>query len=214
MFHIFSVPHYSPRLGKIYGTLILLLLHRWNLAKVEHSIFVIMNDETDHLHAVSTAVGFSRDHPHPYTLSSISGQLPTRTLPHLTCIGPHECLYSVVVVQVGRCPGGNSPRKRAIMVLVGNGWALFLSGGEFSLVGSCPRTFIFNKLQEKLVSRSNLILWSFFIWEENMVWPNFAFVHVYVHVRWKAYAPNAILEPNYKQISILNFKFSTSREFQ
>ena len=26
------------------------------------------------------------------------------------------------------------------MVLVGTGWALFLSGGELSLVGSCPRT--------------------------------------------------------------------------
>ena len=26
------------------------------------------------------------------------------------------------------------------MVPVGNGWALFLSGGELSLVGSCPRT--------------------------------------------------------------------------
>ena len=27
-----------------------------------------------------------------------------------------------------------------IVVPVGNGWALFLSGGELSLVGSCPRT--------------------------------------------------------------------------
>ena len=27
-----------------------------------------------------------------------------------------------------------------IVVPLGNGWALFLSGGELSLVGSCPRT--------------------------------------------------------------------------
>ena len=29
---------------------------------------------------------------------------------------------------------------QGIMVPVGNGWALFLSGGEMSLMGSCPRT--------------------------------------------------------------------------
>ena len=29
-----------------------------------------------------------------------------------------------------------------IVVPVRNGWALFLSGGELSLVGSCPRTRI------------------------------------------------------------------------
>ena len=40
------------------------------------------------------------------------------------------------MVLVGSCPGGNSPI--GIVVPVGNGWALFLSGGELSLVGSCP----------------------------------------------------------------------------
>ena len=33
---------------------------------------------------------------------------------------------------------GNTPRDCGPGV--GNGWALFLSGGELSLVGSCPRT--------------------------------------------------------------------------
>ena len=36
----------------------------------------------------------------------VSGQLPTRTIPHRTGIGPDEWFYSVVVVLVGSCPGG------------------------------------------------------------------------------------------------------------
>ena len=36
----------------------------------------------------------------------ISGQLPTRTIPHRTGIGPDEWFYSVVVVLVGSCPDG------------------------------------------------------------------------------------------------------------
>ena len=39
-------------------------------------------------------------------LTLISGQLPTRTIPHSTDIGPDEWFYSVLVVLMGRCPGG------------------------------------------------------------------------------------------------------------
>ena len=38
--------------------------------------------------------------------SFISGQLPRRTIPHRTGFGPDEWFYSVVVVLVGNCPGG------------------------------------------------------------------------------------------------------------
>ena len=65
-------------------------------------------------------------------------ELPTRTIPHRTGIGPDEWLYSV-----GSGPSGELSWwgiVLGIVVLVGNGWALFLSGGELSLVGSCPRT--------------------------------------------------------------------------
>ena len=41
-----------------------------------------------------------------FAYSRLSGQLPTRTIPHCTGIGPDEGFYSVVVVLVGRCPGG------------------------------------------------------------------------------------------------------------
>ena len=36
----------------------------------------------------------------------VSGQLPRRTIPHRTGFGPYEWFYSVVVVLVGSCPGG------------------------------------------------------------------------------------------------------------
>ena len=39
-------------------------------------------------------------------LFSVSGQLPRRTIPHHTGFGPEEWFYSVVVVLVGSCPGG------------------------------------------------------------------------------------------------------------
>ena len=41
-----------------------------------------------------------------YILRIISAQLPTRTIPHHTGIGPDEWFYSMVVVLVGSCPGG------------------------------------------------------------------------------------------------------------
>ena len=63
---------------------------------------------------------------------TISGQLPTRTIPHRVDIGPDEWLYQLILVWWGVVLG--------IVVLVGNSWALFLSGGESSPVGSCPRT--------------------------------------------------------------------------
>ena len=37
---------------------------------------------------------------------TVSGQLPRRTIPHRTGFGPDEWFYSVVVVLVGSCPGG------------------------------------------------------------------------------------------------------------
>ena len=41
-------------------------------------------------------------------LLTVSGQLPTRTIPTVqVLIGPHEWFYSVVVVLVGSCPGGD-----------------------------------------------------------------------------------------------------------
>ena len=36
----------------------------------------------------------------------VSGQLPRRTIPHRTGLGPDEWFYSVVVVLVGSCPCG------------------------------------------------------------------------------------------------------------
>ena len=70
---------------------------------------------------------------------TVSGQLPTRTIPHRTGIGPDVWFYSVVVVLVcGELSWWGI--VLGIVVTVGNGWALFLSGGELSLVGSRPRT--------------------------------------------------------------------------
>ena len=43
----------------------------------------------------------------------------------------------------GSGPGGQLSwweKVLGIVVPVGNGWALYLSSGELSLVGSCPRT--------------------------------------------------------------------------
>ena len=39
---------------------------------------------------------------------NISGQLPTRTIPFRTGIGPDDWFYSVVVALVGSCPRGES----------------------------------------------------------------------------------------------------------
>ena len=55
----------------------------------------------------------------------ISGQLPTRTIPHCVYISPEVWFYWLVVVLVGVV--------LRIVNLVGNSWALFLSGGA-----SCP----------------------------------------------------------------------------
>ena len=41
-----------------------------------------------------------------HNLQGISRQLPRRTIPHRTGFGPDEWFYSVVVVLVGSCPGG------------------------------------------------------------------------------------------------------------
>ena len=46
-------------------------------------------------------------HIHPViTHPVVSGQLPRRTISHRTGFGPEEWFYSVVVVLVGSCPGG------------------------------------------------------------------------------------------------------------
>ena len=42
----------------------------------------------------------------PLWSTAVSGQLPRRTIPHRTGFGPDEWFYSVVVVLVGSCPGG------------------------------------------------------------------------------------------------------------
>ena len=39
----------------------------------------------------------------------VSGQLPTRTIPHRTGIGPDEWFDLLIVVLVGRCPSGKLP---------------------------------------------------------------------------------------------------------
>ena len=39
-------------------------------------------------------------------VETVSGQLPRRTIPHWTGFGPDKWFYSVVVVLVGSCPGG------------------------------------------------------------------------------------------------------------
>ena len=65
---------------------------------------------------------------------TVSGQLPRRTIPHRTGFGPDEWCYSVVVVLLGSCPD-QWGIVLGIVVLVGNGWALFLSGGELSSWG-------------------------------------------------------------------------------
>ena len=41
-----------------------------------------------------------------FFILTVSGQLPRRTIPHRTGIGPDEWFYSVVVVLVGSCPDG------------------------------------------------------------------------------------------------------------
>ena len=44
-----------------------------------------------------------------YLICCVSGQLPTRTIPHCTGIGPDEWFYSVVVVLVGNSPNDHGP---------------------------------------------------------------------------------------------------------
>ena len=60
----------------------------------------------------------------------VSGQLVTMTIPQRTSIGSDEWFYSVIMVLVGSCPGGNSPIW--IVVPVGNGWVYLYP------VGNCP----------------------------------------------------------------------------
>ena len=65
--------------------------------------------------------------PCSYRLVFISGQRPTRTIPHRTSIGPDEWLYSVEVV-LGELSWWGI--VLGIVVLVDNSWALFSSGGS------------------------------------------------------------------------------------
>ena len=69
----------------------------------------------------------------------VSGQLPTRTIPHRTGIGPDEWFYSVVVVLVGIVLAVNSPRDHAPNC---NGWALFVSGGNCPWWGVVLEPFV------------------------------------------------------------------------
>ena len=82
------------------------------------------------------------------------GQLPTRTIPHRTGIGPDEWLYSVVVVLVGSCPGGGGGIVLGIVVPVGNGWALFFIRWGIVLGGSCPRTINESRVKCYLLQQS------------------------------------------------------------
>ena len=59
-----------------------------------------------------------------------------------------------VVVLVGSCPReelswGGGGVVLGIVVLIGNGWALFLCSGPLSAVGSCPRTKIISPKEFK-----------------------------------------------------------------
>ena len=66
----------------------------------------------------------------------VSGQLPTRTIPHHTGIGPDEWFNFVVEVLVGNSPMDRGPGGQYMsFIFFGGG-----GGGELSLVGSCPRT--------------------------------------------------------------------------
>ena len=68
----------------------------------------------------------------------LSRQLPTRTIPHRTGIGPDD-----LVLFCGSGPSGELSWwgiVLGIVVLVSNGWALFLSSREMSLVECYPRT--------------------------------------------------------------------------
>ena len=70
-----------------------------------------------------------------YPDNSPPGQFPTDCT---RLIGPDEWFYSVVVVLVGSCPGGE------LVLGIVSRWAMvglyFYPVGELSLVGSCPRT--------------------------------------------------------------------------
>ena len=59
---------------------------------------------------------------------TVPGQLPTRTIPHRTGIGPDECFLFRGSGHSGELSWWGIVLE--IVVPVGNGWALFLSGGE------------------------------------------------------------------------------------
>ena len=89
-----------------------------------------------------------------YIQNIVSGQLPTRTIPHhRTGIGPDEWFYSVVVALWELSGWGII---LGIVVPLGNGWALFC------LVGNCPCWGVVLKLQnihkksEAMTSSSHL----------------------------------------------------------
>ena len=65
-----------------------------------------------------------------FIFSLVSRQLPTRTIPHHVDIGPDEWFYSFLMVLVG-----SWGVVLGIVVLVGNSWALFLSGWELYPMG-------------------------------------------------------------------------------
>ena len=62
----------------------------------------------------------------------VSGQLPTRTISHRTCISPDEWFYWFVVVLVGRYPSGELSKG------LWSRWAI--DGFYFYPMGNCPRT--------------------------------------------------------------------------
>ena len=91
-------------------------------------------------------------------VSVVSGQLlPTRTIPHCIGISPDEWYYWFVMVLVRLFLG--------IVALVGNSWALFLSGGELSPVRSCPRTGICTCQSRRMRNQRVLMNLSYFMKE-------------------------------------------------
>ena len=50
--------------------------------------------------------------PNNRTLEVVSGQLPTRTIPHHAYIGPDEWFYQLILVWWGVVLVGSSPRDR------------------------------------------------------------------------------------------------------
>ena len=71
-----------------------------------------------------------------------------RTTPHQDNSPPYRFWPWWVVLFRGSGPSGALSWWGILLGIVvpvglGNGWALFLSGGELSLVGSCPRTALY-----------------------------------------------------------------------